>query len=410
MKNRLVLTLLLVLNSLAITRTHGQMKVGDQFPLWTPGHLDIHHISTGKGESIFVLGPDGTAMLIDAGETGTDTNNFKPDATRSSGEWIAYYVSHMMQPLPEVRLDYLLLTHFHGDHMGDIRLTERRSSNGDYLLTGISEVGDLIPFRKIVDRQWPDYNYPSPLLHQANMQNYHRFVQTHLKAGAEAERFAVGSKEQFTLRYQPEQYPHFEIRNLAANGEVWTGIHDNTKHFFPELEHLDPQEYPGENSLSSALRISYGKFDYFTGGDLVHEYEPGTWKDIETAVGLATGQVEVVEANHHGKDAMGTGFLRAVKPQVMVLQSFALSHPDAIALRNMLNKDIYPDDRDVFLTHLFDVNRTVLGEELVNQLSSESGHIIIRVVPGGASFYVYVLDDRSEEFIIKSIHGPYESK
>lgn len=410
MKNCFVLTLFLVLNSLAVTRSYAQMKIGDHFPLWTPDHLDIHHISTGKGESIFVLGPDGTTMLIDAGETGTDANNFKPNATRSAGEWIARYVSHMMQPLPEVRLDYILLTHFHDDHMGDVRLTDVRSSKGDYLVTGISEVGDLIPFKKIVDRQWPDYNYPNPLLDQANMQNYHRFIQTHLKAGAKAERFDVGSKDQFTLLYQPEKYPLFEIRNLAANGEVWTGTHNNTKQHFPELEDLDPREYPGENSLSTALRISYGDFDYFTGGDLLHEYAPGTWKDIETAVGFATGKVEVAEANHHGKDAMGTGFLRAVQPRVIVLQSFALSHPDAIALRNMLNKEIYPDERDVFLTHMFDVNRAVLGEELVSQLSAESGHIVIRVLPGGTSYYVYVLDDRNEEFIIKSIQGPYESK
>src|SRR5690606_37773689 len=100
-------------------------------------------------------------------------------------------------------------------------------------------------------------------------------------------------------------------------------------------------------ALNTAIRISYGKFDYFNGGDLVHAYSPGTWKDIETPVGLATGPVEVCVANHHAKDAMGEGFVKAVRPQVFVIQAFALSHPDATALRNMLSREIYPDERDV---------------------------------------------------------------
>ena len=39
-----------------------------------------------------------------------------------------------------------------------------------------------------------------------------------------------------------------------------------------------------------------------------------------------------------------------------------------------------------------------------------SGHIVIRVEPGGAAFRVIVLDDAAETYGVKSIHGPYQSR
>jgi beta-lactamase superfamily II metal-dependent hydrolase len=386
-----------------------QVRVGDVYPDWTAGYLDIHHISTGKGECMFAILPDGTTMMIDAGETGTDKRNFKPDGSRSSGEWISRYILRMMRPLSEKNLDYMLLTHFHDDHMGNVKLSDKKSDNGDYILTGISEVGDLIPFSKIVDRNWPDYDYPFPFYNRPNVQNYIRFVNWHVANGVIAEKFEVGSNQQFKLLKEPDQYPGFEIRNIAANGEVWTGEHNNTRSHFPPIDQLEKEEYPEENALSTALRISYGNFEYFNGGDLVHTYSPGTWKDIETPVGLATGPVDVCVANHHAKDAMGEGFIKAVRPRVFVIQGFALSHPDATALQNMVSHKIYEGERDIFTTHLFDVNRVALGEQLVSQLKSTQGHIVIRVAPGGSSYNVYILDDTSESFTIKEMYGPYKS-
>jgi hypothetical protein len=131
--------------------------------------------------------------------------------------------------------------------------------------------------------------------------------------------------------------------------------------------------------------------------------------DIETPVGLATGPVDVCVANHHAKDAMGEGFIKAVRPRVFVIQGFALSHPDATALQNMVSHKIYEGERDIFTTHLFDVNRVALGEQLVSQLKSTQGHIVIRVAPGGSSYNVYILDDTSESFTIKEMYGPYKS-
>ncbi|MDD4192463.1 MAG: MBL fold metallo-hydrolase [Mangrovibacterium sp.] len=385
-----------------------QPKVGDVLPLWSEGYLDIHHINTGKGEAVFSILPDGTTMLTDAGATGRPkprVTDPKPDGSRTPGEWISRYIMHFMENQPEKKLDYVLLTHFHDDHMGELSSGSKTSGKGNYILTGITEVGEHIPFAKIVDRNWPDYNWPVPLKAD-HIQNYIRFIKWQEEnRNMKPEQFRVGANDQFTLVRQPEKYPEFEIRNLAANGRVWTGVATNTRNHFPAMENLKPEEYPGENKLSCAIRMSYGKFDYFNGGDLTTG-APGTWQDIETPVGLVTGPVEVCEANHHAYyDAMGAPFLQAVRPKVMIVQIWSPGQPDNRVLSWMMSQGTYPGPRDVFTTNLMEETRVVSGR--TDQLKSRQGHIVIRVNPGGENYMIYILDDSQENFRIKAIHGPY---
>ena len=46
----------------------GTIAVGQVLPAWSEGELDIHTISTGRGECLFFILPDGTTMVVDAGE------------------------------------------------------------------------------------------------------------------------------------------------------------------------------------------------------------------------------------------------------------------------------------------------------------------------------------------------------
>ena len=68
-------------------------------PAWTEGNLYIHHISTGRGNASYFVMPDGTTMLIDAGEADPSfiasvapLKGFpaRPDAAHSPGYWIAH--------------------------------------------------------------------------------------------------------------------------------------------------------------------------------------------------------------------------------------------------------------------------------------------------------------------------------
>lgn len=389
-------------------------QAGQPLPSWTPGTLDIHQINTGRGNSALLIFPDGTSMLIDAGDGGNVPPRGtapKPNGSRRPGEWIARYAQRMLAHDTSPAIDYAYLTHFHGDHMGEPSVTMRKARGG-YNLTGITEVAEHIPVRMMLDRGWPSYDYPSAL-DNGMVANYREFLDWQRKnAGLQVERLKPGRRDQIILRREPGKYPNFEIRNIAANGEIWTGVASNTREHFPRIQDLKPANYPTENMCSLAIRLSYGKFDYFTGGDMPGVRRDGApiWNDVETPVAQGAGPVEVSVLNHHGnRDSQNAFFLSALRPQVFVIPVWSSDHPGHDVLDRMYSTRIYPGPRDVFATNMLEANRLVIGE-LLDRLKSSQGHIVVRVEPGGDSFRVIILEDSAETFQVKAIHGPYQSR
>ena len=240
------------------------------------------------------------------------------------------------------------------------------------------------------------------------MNNYRQFLDWQIaNNNVRVEQFHVGQNNQFVLIKNREKYPIFEMLNIAANGNVWTGVDTNKRNHFPVMKDLSPSEYPNENMMSIAFRMSYGKFDYFNGGDLISRGTPGQWEDIETPIGLVTGPVDVCIANHHAYyDAMSLTFLQALRPRVHIILSWAPSHPSPSVLNRMMSSRTYTSPRDVFATNIMEETRFIQPAG-IGLMKSQQGHIVIRVNPGGESYMIYILDDSEENFEIKDIHGPY---
>ena len=399
---------------LAAAVAQGQV-VGEVLPPWTPGTLDIHQISTGRGNSALFIFPDGTTLMVDAGANAGPVNPrwvpAQPDDSRTPGEWIIRYVRQMLRTDAPVRLDYVLLTHFHGDHIGAFHESEKPSKSGQYRLTGISEVGEEIPVGKIMDRGWPDYDYPAPLT-DSTVQNYRAFVKWQTEHnGMRIERFQPGRNDQIVMLRAPTQYKDFEVRNIVMNGEVWTGVGATTRHLFPDLKDVAPADRPSENMCSGGFRLSYGKFDYYTGGDI-----PGIpfdgfpqWQDVETPVAQAVGPVEVALMNHHGYiDTQNAFFVGALRPRVWILNVWESAHPTARVYERLQSTRIYPGPRDIFATQMHEANRLVVVG--LDKMASTHGHIVVRVAPGGGSYKVVTLDDSKETYRVIAVHGPYESR
>ena len=66
----------------------------------------------------------------------------------------------------------------------------------------------------------------------------------------------------------------------------------------------------------------------------------------------------------------------------------------------------------IFTTNLAQSNvETLTGEGVnVGKFSATRGHVVLRILPGGEAFYVYVLDDSDLEYRVKAIFGPYLCK
>ncbi|MEQ9308170.1 MAG: MBL fold metallo-hydrolase [Balneolaceae bacterium] len=410
---------LFFLLSLIITFPINAQNIGDPLPKWTPGTLDIHEIATGRGASTFFMLPDGTTMLFDAGEF-TETNQVwripryvdaKPDESRTSSEWITRYIERVLEHGPTKQIDYAMPSHFHWDHMGQVTDSSPKAKQGDYFLTGFTMIGEYVPIKTMLDRGWPDYDYLTDP-NDRSLLNYRKFIDWQVKNNSmNAVRFIPGRNDQIVLKHQPEKYPGFTVQNIAANGEVWTGVSTNTKNNFPPLEDLNPSNYPNENISSLALRMSYGSFDYFTGGDIAGialEGKPAFY-DVETPIAQAVGPVEVSVLNHHGYiDSQNAFFVETLRPQVWIIPVWDSAHPSPMVYKRLLSEFLYTGKRDIFATSMHEANKLVVVG--LDELASDNGHIVVRVSPGGKTFHVLVLDNSNEEMIIKSIHGPYSSR
>jgi hypothetical protein len=314
----------------------------------------------------------------------------------------------MMKQTPVPQIDYALISHFHWDHMGQITDNSPQSKYGPYKQAGITRVAEQIPIKTILDRGWPDYSYP---LEQSNptILNYRAFINSQIENNKmKVERFQSGSNEQIVLQHKPKDYPEFEVRNIAVNGEVWTGVSNVTRSHYPPLDVLEKENYPDENMCSIALRLSYGKFDYFTGGDIrgIPRIGSANWQDLETPIAKAIGPVEVSLLNHHGYiDSQNTFFVSTLRPQVWLLSVWDSAHPSPMVYKRLISEKLYPGPRDIFSTGMHEANKLVAVG--LDKLASDQGHIVLRVAPGGKTFQVIVLDDNVKNSKIKSIHGPY---
>jgi LmbE family N-acetylglucosaminyl deacetylase len=377
----------------AILRIHtaGAQTLGQPLPPWTPGTLDIHQIQTGRGNAAFLIFPDGTTLLIDAGAVpdrqSLEIGPARPSATRTPGEWIAQYIRDF-SPRTPATLDYALITHYHDDHMA-----------------AIDVVGHAIPIRTLLDRG----ESPAP----AAGSLIDRYREFRRNFGGTSETFEPGRADQIVPVRNGARYSDFEVRNVAANGEIWTGQGIATRLAFPAGWSTLPKDLqPGENSFSAALRIRYGRFSYFTGGDLVGvplDNLP-SWHDLESPVARAIGATDVLVLNHHGwLDTTNAFFLQTLQPRVVIVPAWHASHPDHGVLRRLVSPRVYPNPADLFTTTLLDAPRAVFSY-LREPFKSTEGHIVVRVQPGGTAYRVFILDDGNAAHTVLAIHGPYTSK
>lgn len=414
----------LLLIFLMVQVSYGQKQ---QLPEWQPGFLDIHHINTGRGDAAFMVFPDGTTLLVDAGDMSethprtTSRRNAKllPNRSKTAPEWIVDYIDQFLPKKQERKLHYALITHYHDDHFGEID-SLRKIAPGGYQLTGIMEVGTLIPINTLIDR---GFDFPVNLK-DGKVQSLERFFKDKYgmiptlkeywkfidyqseKVGLKNEALQVGGNHQIVLQRHPTDYPNFSVRNIASNGNIWTGFNDSFYSLFKK------GEFHGENPLSNVIRIDYGRFNYYTGGDIsgVDGFGQTDLGALESHVAPVVGAVDVATLNHHGnRDSQNPFYVRTIRPRVWIQQNWTADHPGEEVLRRISSKKLYPGERDIFSTIMLQGTKDVIGGNL-DQYKSQEGHIVVRVYENGDSYDIYVLDDTTEEREIKSKHGPYKAR
>jgi competence protein ComEC len=270
------------------------------------GDLRAYFLDVGQGDSTLILFKN-TTILIDTGE-------------QDRGD----VVVRDLQLLGIDRIDLLVATHPHSDHIG-----------------GMETVLAAFPIGRVADAGMP---HPSPL--------YARFLDA------------------------------VEARHIP-----YTVVHEgDTVDLNPALRILvlsPPEQQSGDdiNDDSVVLRISYGTFDILLTGDAGFAAEN---RIIATGYAL---DAEILKVAHHGSaHATGSRFLKRVHPAVAVIPVGAANpygHPaDAtLAALEQAGCTVYRTDRDGDIMVRSD------GISYTVQTSRGTGHgLFLPVTTGGAPF------------------------
>jgi beta-lactamase superfamily II metal-dependent hydrolase len=394
----------------------------ETLPAWQAGFLDIHFIETGSGNANFMVFPDGTTMLVDAGALNKkifDKKHFPlkvtpvlPNDSKRAGQWIISYIKQVMPNNRKPQIDYALITHFHVDHYGEIDKKNPLAANKDYQLSGITDVGDGIPIGKLLDR---GFNYPLDLgsyyKNNLTFSNYLKFIDSQTKNGLKHEELQPGSSKQIALLFAAKKYPNFSVRNIKTNNNVWSGEGETSYKCFPDSA-LTGVDF-NENPLSTALKVNYGNFSFYTGGDNTG-YEgamfPGR-KNVESAIARAVGKVTLMSLNHHGNwDANNDAFMKALSPSIVVQQSWCSDQPGQELAFRLVQKNSTGDSIHVFNTNMQAETQSYLGPWITKAFKSLRGHVVIRVSDAGSTYSVYVLNENKEKLQVLKTFGPYATK
>jgi competence protein ComEC len=230
--------------------------------------LDIYWIDAEGGAATLIVAPSGQSLLADTGNPGDrDAQRIYDVATKQA---------HLK------KIDYVLITHFHSDHVGGAPALAKLIPIGEYV-----DHGDSVETDNPADKQrWEAY-----------------------KAVSTGHRVSLSVNGKIDLK-------GVLLDMVSSNGEVLSkGGAENS--YCASAAKKDPD--PTENARSLGFKLTYGKFTFLDLGDL-------TWnKELELSCPQNhVGQVTLFQATHHGfyNDNSGApAHVWAIHPQVVIVNN-----------------------------------------------------------------------------------------
>jgi beta-lactamase superfamily II metal-dependent hydrolase len=279
---------------------------------WQIGRLEIHHIDIGQGDSTLIVSPSGRSLLFDAGESSWNSS--------AKAQVIGPYIEGV---LGCKSLDYVVISHFHADHVGYV---------------GYGGLWNLVEAQGFTVGTTLARNYNSYLGDTSGtFSNWKTYLE-----GTGQTKFHPVTAMEGTSQVNLGGGVTFKIITADGNGAIRAGDF-----------HGDASP-PSENDYSIGAVLSFGSFDEWIGGDLDGQYQVSgfgySYHDIELSAAPEVGDVDVYRADHHGSSHSSSAtFINQLDPEVSILSvgnGNTYGHPDQTVMDRLLaTSTVYMTER-----------------------------------------------------------------
>ena len=261
----------------------------------------------GGGGTLFVT-PDGKSLLIDTGN---------PEQSRITGDHpSSERIVNAAHALGVNKIDYLIITHYHSDHIGGIEGLLKRIPIGTVIDHGPNRETTASPNP---DAPQIDLKNPPPNSTAAGYQRYMAAIAGHHHIVAKpGDVFHIGG---------------MTVNIVAADAKVIARPLPGAGEDNPACAGMEAMPGNGgeENARSTASVISYGKAHIAAFGDFTWDREKDLFCPIDRV-----GKVDVYLATHHGTALSGSpAAVNALAPIVAIVGNSARKGADAERMRTI---------------------------------------------------------------------------
>jgi competence protein ComEC len=300
--------------------------------------LQIHLVDVEGGQATLFVLPTGESLLVDTGFPGNNGRDADRIAAAASKAGVT-------------RIDTLVVTHYHADHVG-----------------GVPALAQRLPIARFVDHGPSVETGDQPA---ALFNGY---------AAVRAKGEHVVAKPGESLRVGD-----LEVRFLSAAGAVIARPLDGAGAPNPLCANYTPKDPdPTENAQSVGMLISYGRFRMLDLGDLTWNKE----HDLACPNNLV-GTVDLYLTTHHGMNISGLpALVHALRPRVAIMNNGARKGGTAEAWTGVRTS---PDLTDLWQLHYATASDAAHNapEQFIANIDETTGHeISVSVVRDTGAFVV----------------------
>lgn len=303
---------------------------------WVAGNLEVHHINIGQGDATLIVGPTGRTLLADAGESNWNSN--------ADADVVGPYIQ---QVLGCKKIDYVVISHFHVDHVGYV--------NYGGLWHLVNQQGFTVG--KMIHRNFNTHIGKR----SGTLDNWIAYLASTAGQAKLKPVVAVEGTSQVDLGSGVT----FKIVAVDGNGSLRAG--DFSADAYP----------PSENDYSIAAVLRFGQLDYWVGGDFSGQFSTSgfgySYHDIEVGVADEVKDVDIFRVNHHGSDhSNNAAFIAQLDPEVSIVSvgnANTFGHPrQPVMDRLNATSQVYMTER---------------GDPATNIGNAQvAGHVVVKTVNG----------------------------